>query len=828
MREAIEEAAHRTHRPRGLLPRLGLLAGLVFMPMAAGLAVLTAHNVNTIEQAADVVLGQLAVTGGLTVQAEVARLVSGLETLATAPQLDPNRDDAEEADRLLRRSAAVLGTPLALIDRTLGQIANTALPYGAPLPPVAASTTALQVLEARRPAFGEVQPAAEGSGPYVPVMVPVIRGSNAVAAIAGRLDLALLQQRLGSAASQGTLLVFDDQGRLLAGLGADNADAITADPRIFTAVREGTAFDAAISTPVPQRAVARRLRGEPGWTVVAVLPIAELDAARGGATLPGLLAGALSFFVGLAGAVLLTGRLRRPIMALTDFAHAVAEAGDAPLPDPPLALATAEFESLRVQLLYATAALSAREKRHRALAETGALVTWRADAGGALTEAAGWASLTGQAEAEAMGAGWLSIVHPDDRAPALAAWGRCLVARAPINVEYRLRSADDLKSWRWVRTTGVPVLDGSGRVTEWYGTIRDVGDRRGAMEARAANEAQVRQTLAELRAVYDSVPVGLALVDRDLKFLNINARVAAISGLPTGAHIGRTAREVLPPGLAEPVESAQRAVLETGRPVLDVSCSGDAPGSVRHMRHWLASCHPVTNADGQITGVSAVLHDVTDRVRAEHSRELLLRELNHRVKNTLATVQSIAGQTLRGSAGDPRRFGQDFVARLQALARAHDLLTAHAWEEADFAQVVPAALAPWMGEGQRVTAEGPGGLLLRPAQAQAVMLALHELATNAAKHGSLSRPEGSVRTSWSVTDSGVVVFDWIESGGPPVFAPTPERRGFGTRLLERALAQDLGADAGVTLRFESRGLRAQVRFRATIAPSAPAAVAAAQ
>ena len=402
------------------------------------------------------------------------------------------------------------------------------------------------------------------------------------------------------------------------------------------------------------------------------------------------------------------------------------------------------------------------------------------------------------------------------------------MARAPINVEYRLRSAEDQKSWRWVRTTGVPVLDGAGRVTEWYGTIRDVGDRRGAVEARAANEAQVRQTLAELRAVYDSVPVGLALVDRELRFLNINARVAAISGLPTGAHIGRSAREVLPPGLAEPLEAAQRQVLETGRPVLDVSCAGETPGVVRNTRHWLASCHPVINGEGQVTGASAVLHDVTDRVRAEASRELLLRELNHRVKNTLATVQSIAAQTLRATAGEPRRFGTDFVARLQALARAHDLLTAHSWEEADFAQVVPAALAPWLGEPRRIVAEGPSGLMLRPAQAQAVVLALHELATNAAKHGALSRPEGQVRANWTVGDSGNVQFDWVESGGPIVAAPAPDKRGFGTRLLERALAQDLGTDAVVTLRFDPNGLRAQIRFRAQVAPPPAPAIRAAE
>ncbi len=801
------------------MPRLALLAGITLFPVIIGSALIVLHHTETIEQATDTLLSRGASAGRQAVQAEISRVITGLSALAIAPQLDPAAAEPEELDRLVRRAAALLSLPISVIDRSLGLVADSTLPFGTPLASSTVPNTALQALESGRPALSDLQASGINGGAFhVMLMVPVTNGTQVIAALAARIDLGQLEQRLfETSGTRGTLLLFDGQGRLLAGLGRERVGTVVIEPRTMFSVAEGTAFDGHVNSGALQRMVIRRVLDDAGWSVAAVIPLETVHASQIGALGPALAAWVIAGFFGLAGTVLLTGRLRRPIMALTDHARAVAEAGDAPLPDPPLALATAEFEALRIQMLYATAALSARERRHRALAETGALVTWRADAGGSLTEAAGWTALSGQKEGDARGDGWLAMLHPDDRAPALAAWGRCLVARAPINVEFRIRSVEDPKAWRWVRTTGVPVLDGPGRVTEWYGTIRDVGDRRGAIEARAANEAQVRQTLAELRAVYDSVPVGLALVDRDLRFLNINARIAAISGLPTGSHIGRTAAEVLPAGVADPVQAAQRKVLETGRPVLDIACSGETSGTVRNTRHWLASCHPVTNGEGQVTGVSAVLQDVTDRVRAEHSRELLVRELNHRVKNTLATVQSIAAQTLRGAEGDPRRFGLDFVARLQALARAHDLLTAHAWDEADFAQVVPAALAPWMGEGRRIQTEGQGGLMLRPAQAQAVMLALHELATNAAKHGSLSRPDGMVRATWSASPDGTVVFDWTEAGGPTVSVPPPERRGFGTRLLERALAQDLGPAASVTLRFDPRGLRALIRFKAVIA-----------
>jgi PAS domain S-box-containing protein len=440
-------------------------------------------------------------------------------------------------------------------------------------------------------------------------------------------------------------------------------------------------------------------------------------------------------------------------------------------------------------------------------------VLWRADAAGGWIEAAGWAGLTGQTAPAFRKDGWIEMLHPDDRAPTLAEWGRCLVARQPIGVEFRLRTGGETPNWRWVRATGVPVATEEGVLLEWVGAIHDVADARGAGSAHRFNEAQVRQTVAELRAVYDNVPVGLALVDASLRFVNVNARFAAISGLPPEAHVARAPHEVMPDGLAAPLEAAQQEVLRSGRPVLDVTCTGQAPGAVQHLRHWLASCHPVKDADGAVTGVSAVLQDVTERVRAERSRELLVTELNHRVKNTLATVQSIAAQSLRRGGADQAGFGRDFVGRLQALTRSHDLLAEGGWERVDLARVVQAALGPWLGSGRAIRIAGSGRIQVEAPQAQALVLALHELATNAVRHGALSRPGGEVDATWSLGEDGIAQFDWRESGGPPASAPGPERRGFGVRLLERGLAHDLGPGAEVSLRFPEEGAHASLRFR---------------
>lgn len=186
-------------------------------------------------------------------------------------------------------------------------------------------------------------------------------------------------------------------------------------------------------------------------------------------------------------------------------------------------------------------------------------------------------------------------------------------------------------------------------------------------------------------------------------------------------------------------------------------------------------------------------------------RKFLLRELDHRCKNTLAAVQSIAGQTLRAAAS-PEKFVESFESRLAALSRAHEQLTREDWGRAGLMEIARAALAPYGGlDGARITADGPG-VALSPESAIAMHMTLNELALNAAKHGALGTPEGRITVSWSVdmaAEPRKLSFEWLERGGPPVEAPMGD--GFGRRLLERGLARDLGGAA--RLDFDPRGVR---------------------
>lgn len=195
-------------------------------------------------------------------------------------------------------------------------------------------------------------------------------------------------------------------------------------------------------------------------------------------------------------------------------------------------------------------------------------------------------------------------------------------------------------------------------------------------------------------------------------------------------------------------------------------------------------------------------------------RQLLMRELDHRCKNTLAAVQSIADQTLR-RASSPAHFVEAFNGRIGALSRAHELLTKGAWGHAGLAEVVGQALTPFCGvAGLRIVVSGPD-VGLAPETAVAMHMTLHELAVNATKYGALSVEGGSLDVTWRLDHEESpreLEFRWIERGGPPV--SVPRTRGFGSRLIEQGIAKELGGEGEIL--FDPEGV--QFRLRAPLSP----------
>ncbi len=208
-----------------------------------------------------------------------------------------------------------------------------------------------------------------------------------------------------------------------------------------------------------------------------------------------------------------------------------------------------------------------------------------------------------------------------------------------------------------------------------------------------------------------------------------------------------------------------------------------------------------------------IFRDESPAKKAEEQRVLLLNELNHRVKNTLATVQSIADQTLR-AAGVAAEVRQDLTARLVALARSHNVLVQENWAGADLETLLRETLQPHDRLPSPFHLRGPA-VRLHPSQAVSLALALHELTTNAVKHGALGVPEGSVDVTWNMAHDGegqrFLTLLWQERGGPEV-AP-PARSGFGTKLLSRAIGSD--ATGSSRIEFEPAGLRCVIRMKLT-------------
>lgn len=409
------------------------------------------------------------------------------------------------------------------------------------------------------------------------------------------------------------------------------------------------------------------------------------------------------------------------------------------------------------------------------------------------------------------GSGWSTLVAVPRSEITAGPWQSALYLAAGGGLLLVLGSAMALRVGRGIAApveglvTLAQRLGRSEPITPAASGLPEI-DRVGDALAAASRELRERETAlrtseARLRATHDNAAVGIAEVDRDGRFISVNEARCKLTGHAReeliGQHFGHVTH---PDSLEQDLELFARQVAGELDTYTTESQFIRKDGSTGWAR---VTSTALRDASGNFLHAVRVIEDVTERRAADRRQKLLIDELNHRVKNTLATVQSLAWQSNR--PGVPPQVAQErFQERLLALSRTHNLLNETLWEGASLRLLLEAELQPYAAGSQRTRLSGPDIDL--PARLAVVLgMAFHELATNAVKYGALSTASGQVQVDWRVDGSGegkLLTVDWCELGGPMLEAePTP---GFGSRLLRQTITHELAGQ--LDLRYEREGV----------------------
>jgi len=327
------------------------------------------------------------------------------------------------------------------------------------------------------------------------------------------------------------------------------------------------------------------------------------------------------------------------------------------------------------------------------------------------------------------------------------------------------------------------------------------GARASASTELRKGEDALRASGARLWATQNNAAVGIAEVDWDGRFVSVNEARCQLTGHTPEELIGQHFGHVTDP---EVLNHDLELFARQGAGELDTYTTDSKFRRKDGSRGWArVTSTAVRDGAGEFLYAVRVVEDITERRQADRRQKLLIDELNHRVKNTLATVQSLAWQAAR--PGVPPQVAQErFQERLLALSRTHNLLNETHWEGASLRTVLETELQPYATSASRIRLDGPE-LRLPPKPAVVLGMAFHELTTNAIKYGALSAPTGQVQVDWKAAGHGreiVLTIDWCERGGPALEAqPNP---GFGSRLLRQTITRELAGQ--LDIRYEREGV----------------------
>ena len=382
--------------------------------------------------------------------------------------------------------------------------------------------------------------------------------------------------------------------------------------------------------------------------------------------------------------------------------------------------------------------------------------------------------ITGRSREELLGLRMQDITHPQDLPANLPLFNEAAQGGGSFDIVKRYLRPDGGEVW--VHNSVTTVRDDQGAPVSTICVTIDITDRRLA-------EEQVRASEALQRAITEATPECIKIVGAAGELIHMNqAGLDMVEAPDLETVIGADTFALIAPEHRQLWRRNHARVIEGE----SLSWEFDIVGLGGTRRRMETHAVPLPRPDGSVAQL-AVTRDVSQRKKAEEHQRLLINELNHRVKNTLAIVQGLAQQSFKGQQVPPPVL-RAFDGRLAALSAAHNILTQRNWEHASLAQIADDTIAPHRSGEDRIVVDGPD-LLISPRMAVSLALALHELATNAAKYGALSTPAGRVEIAWREENKRLRLV-WRESGGPRV--ETPSIRGFGTRMIERGLSADLG------------------------------------
>ncbi len=434
------------------------------------------------------------------------------------------------------------------------------------------------------------------------------------------------------------------------------------------------------------------------------------------------------------------------------------------------------------------------ERRFRDLADNISQLAWTADADGWIFwYNRRWFEYTGTNFEDMQGWGWQSVHHKDYVETVTEKFKRHIVAGIPWEDTFPIRGRDG--EYRWFLSRAMPIFNDDGSVRLWFGTNTDVTEQLRV-------EEELEESRRKLQAIIDNAPTAIYAKDRHGVYVLSNRTHAQMLECESGPVVGKTDADfVSSRQLKSDYANNDQAVWQSGEAIeFEERLVTD-----HTERIFISLKFPLRTADGEMYAVCGVSTDITERKANERHLHEVMAELNHRVKNTIAVIDAVASQTLRASK-DLKQFEASFRERLHSIAAAHTLLTRTDWKGAELGAILRAELEPRVGSSEQLNFIGPD-LVLEPKPALAVHMAVHELATNAAKYGALSESEGEVSVQWR-RDADEIEILWKERGGPEPAANI--KNGYGTKMIEAVLSHELRGS--INRQFNKDGFSCVIRF----------------